>query len=122
MTDPKKRILIVDDEKGVTATFCRLLELSGYQIEEAHSGSEGFRRLMGGQFDLVLLDYMMPDIHGDKVCEMIRSEERLKDLPVIIITAYHEQTESRLKAWGATEVLYKPVGSEDILAVIQKFI
>lgn len=117
-----KRILIVDDEKGVTATFRRLLELSDYQIEEAHGGSEGFRRLMGGTFDLVLLDYMMPDIHGDKVCEMIRSEERLKDLPIIIITAYHDQTESRLKAWGASEVLYKPVGSEEILAAIQRFI
>ncbi len=117
-----KRILIVDDEKGVTMTFRRLLELSDYEVGEAHGGSEAFRRLMGGAFDLVLLDYMMPDIHGDKVCEMIRSEARFKDLPIIVITAYHEQTTSRLKAWGASEVLYKPVSSEDILSVIRKFI
>lgn len=117
-----KRILIVDDEKGITMSFRRLLELSDYEIEEAHGGSEAFRRLMGGAFDLVLLDYMMPDVRGDKVCEMIRGEERFKELPIVIITAYHDQTEAKLKAWGASEVLYKPVESQDVLAAIRKFI
>jgi CheY-like chemotaxis protein len=119
-----KRILIVDDEKSITMTFRRLLEIahSDYEIEEAHGGSQAFRRLMQGSFDLVLLDYMMPDVRGDKVCEMIRSEERLKDLPIVIVTAYHDQTEAKLKAWGATEVLYKPVEGKDILNVIRKYL
>lgn len=115
-----KRILIVDDEKSITAAFRRLLELSEFEVTEAHGGAEAFRRLMGGTFDLVLLDYMMPDVRGDKVCEMIRSEERLKDIPVVMITAYHDQTEAKLRAWGATEVLYKPVSSEVILGAIRK--
>jgi CheY-like chemotaxis protein len=117
-----KHILIVDDEKGVTMTLRRLLELAEFNIEEAHSGAEALRRLMQDTFDLVLLDYMMPDVRGDRVCEMIRNEERLKDLPIVMITAYHDQTETKLKAWGASEVLYKPVTSEGILAAIRKFI
>ncbi len=115
-----KRLLIVDDEKAFTLALRRRLELSGYEVEEASGGSDVFRRLLQRPFDLVILDYMMPDIRGNKVCEIVRSEARFKDLPIIIVTAYHNQDEATLKSYGATEVLYKPVAVEELLALIDK--
>lgn len=115
-----KRLLIVDDEKTFTLTLRRRLELAGYETEEAHGGSDVSRRLVQRRFDLILLDYMMPDVRGNKVCEFIRADERHKDVPIIIITAYHDQDERALKAYGATEVLYKPVPAEDLLSVIRR--
>ncbi|HTL70219.1 MAG TPA: response regulator [Candidatus Eisenbacteria bacterium] len=117
-----KRLLIVDDEKNFTLSIRRLLELSGYETEEAHSGSEVYPRMLKRAFDLVILDYMMPDVKGDKVCEMIRSEDRLKNIPIIIVTAYHDQTEERLRAWGATEVVYKPVETDVLIRMVKKYL
>ncbi len=117
-----KRLLLVDDEKGFTMALRRKLEFSGYEIEEAQGGADALRRLLTRPFDLVLLDYMMPDLRGNKVCEVIRQEERLKDLPIIIVTAYHDQSEESLKGYGATEVIYKPVGTDDLLARIEKYL
>src|SRR5262245_55720212 len=114
------RILIVDDEKEFTMVLRRKLELEGYEIEEAHRGSDVLPRLYQRPFDVVLLDYMMPDVRGHKVCEMIRSEEKFENLPVIVVTAYHDQSESALKAYGATEVFYKPVSAEDLIDAIKR--
>lgn len=118
----KRRILIVDDEKGITMSLRRMFELEGYEIEEIHRGAEAFRRLSTTDFDLVLLDYLLPDVKGDKVLDMIRSDERLRDLPVFIVTAYHDQTEERLKACGATEVFYKPVSAETLIRRAKEYL
>jgi CheY-like chemotaxis protein len=117
-----KRLLLVDDEKSFTLSLRRKLELCGYEIEETDRGSDVFRRLLQRPFDLVLLDYMMPDVRGNRVCENIRSEERFKDLPVIVVTAYHDQDEKAVKAWGASEVMYKPVAADDLVKMIRKYL
>lgn len=117
-----KRLLIVDDEKGYTMTLRRKLELQGYEIDESHSGADALKRLMETTYDLVLLDYMMPDLRGNKLCAMIREDERTRDVPVIVVTAYHDQSEESLKAYGATEVIYKPVATEDLLLRIRKYL
>lgn len=115
-----KRILIVDDEKDFTMALRRKLELEGFEIEETHRGADVLPRLYQRPFDLVFLDYMMPDVRGHKVCEMIRSEEQFKDLPILIVTAYHDQEEHLLKAYGATEVFYKPVPTDELLDAVKR--
>ena len=115
-----KRILIVDDERDVAMLLEHQLEQHGYEIEKIYSGSEALTRIFQGGYDLILLDYGMKDIKGDRISLLIREDAKLRTLPVIIVTAHIEVDENEFKEYGATEVLYKPVESEDLLAAVKK--
>ncbi len=115
----KKRLLIVDDEKKITMLLQGWLENQPYEIEQAHSGSEALRRVFKGGLDLVLMDYEMKDIKGDRLCLMIREDNNMRKLPVIIVTAHHEIDEQIFKEYGANEVIYKPVDAEELVSKIE---
>ena len=115
-----KRILIVDDERDVAMLLHHQLEQHGYEIERIHSGSEALTRIFRGGFDLVLMDHAMKDIKGDRICLLMRADEKLRALPVIIITAHIEVDEHEFKEYGANAVLYKPVESEELIAAVKK--
>ena len=117
-----KRIMLVDDERDLTNIFHQMLGNSGHEVVEVANGSDVYRRVLAEHFDLVLLDYHLRDIKGDKVCEIIRSDEALKDLPVIIVTGYRNLDEAFFKAIGANEVLYKPVHREDLVRAVEKYL
>src|SRR3989338_2801299 len=115
-----KRIMVVDDERDYTQILHRMLERSGYEIVEIWHSPDVFRRLMNESFDLVILDHAMLELQGDRICEMIRSEEKLKDLPLIVVTAYRNIQEDSFKALGAQEVVYKPVDREELLEKVER--
>src|SRR3989338_3533734 len=115
-----KRILIVDDERDVAMLLEHQLEQHGYEIEKIYSGSEALTRIFQGGYDLILLDYGMKDIKGDRISLLIREDAKLRTLPVIIVTAHIEVDENEFKEYCATEVLYKPVESEDLLVAVKK--
>ena len=117
-----KRILIVDDDREYTHLFHQMLEREGYEVVELANGADVYRRLLGESFDLVLLDYRMKDVRGDKICENIRSEETLKNLPLIIVTAYRDIDEAFFKSLGANEVIYKPVDREELITKVAKYL
>jgi CheY-like chemotaxis protein len=114
------RILIVDDERDVAMLIHHYLEMKDYTVEEAYSGSEALKRIFSGDIDLVLLDYGMRDIKGDRVCMLMRSDEKTKKLPVIIVTAHVEVDDNLFKQYGATEVVYKPVDTDELYKKIAK--
>ena len=116
----KKRILIVDDERDVAMVMHHYLENEDYDVEEVHTGSEALNRIFSGDYDLILLDYAMKDIKGDRVCLLMRADDKMKKLPVIIVTAHVEVDDRVFKEYGANDVLYKPVSSDDLKEVIQK--
>ena len=116
---PRKRILIVDDERDVAKLLHAYLERE-YEVEEAHSGSDALARIFKGEFDLVLLDYAMKDIKGDRICELTRNDKTTHKLPVIIVTAHVEVDEKQFREYGASDVLYKPVSGHDLLEKIEK--
>ncbi len=115
-----KRILIVDDERDVAMLLHHLLEQRGYEIEKIYSGSEALTRIFQGGFDLVLMDYGMKDIKGDRICLLIRADEKFQSLPIIMVTAHIEVGEKELKEYGANAVLYKPVESQTLFEVVEK--
>src|SRR3989344_284411 len=117
-----KRIMIVDDDREYTHLFHQMIERVGYEIVEVSHGSEVFTRLMTESFDLVILDYGMKDTRGDQICHNIRSEEKLKDLPLIVVTGYRDVDETFFKAIGANEVIYKPVNRTDLIEKVEKYI
>ena len=83
---PKGKILVVDDEADIRESLQALLEMEGYVVDLAASGAEGLRAVEARDYDLMLLDLMMPDLSGMEVLQEVRSHDR--DLPVFLITAY----------------------------------
>jgi two-component system response regulator RegX3 len=81
----KARILIVEDEAAIRTGLIDVLVYHGYDVDAAAEGPEGLRKALGGGFDLVLLDVMLPGIDGFDVCRRIRDQDR--DQPVILLTA-----------------------------------
>jgi DNA-binding NtrC family response regulator len=118
---PKGRILVVDDEADIRESLETLLCLEGYTVELAQNGAEGLRRAEAANYDMVLLDLMMPDRSGMEVLREIR--ERDTETPVFMITAYGsaEVAVSALKN-GANDYFSKPWDNEKLLLEIDRMI
>jgi len=118
---PKGRILVVDDEADIRESLETLLCLEGYTVELAQNGAEGLRRAEASNYDMVLLDLMMPDRSGMEVLREIR--ERDTETPVFMITAYGsvEVAVSALKN-GANDYFSKPWDNEKLLLEIDRMI
>ena len=117
-----KRILIVDDERDIAMLLHHYLEVKDYVIEEVYNGAEAMKRIFSDEFDLVLLDYDMRDIKGDRICQLTRADEKMRKLPVIIVTAHVEMDDKFFRDYGATDVIYKPLDSDELVRKIEKYI
>jgi sigma-B regulation protein RsbU (phosphoserine phosphatase) len=104
------RILVVDDNDDNRYTLTLYLDLEGYSnVAVAHDGEEAIATLKQGAFDLVLLDVMMPKVDGYQVLTWMKGESRLRDLPVIMISALNEVNSIvRCIELGALDYLMKP--------------
>jgi DNA-binding NtrC family response regulator len=126
--EPKK-ILIVDDEKDTVEMITALLELEGYQILFALSGGDAMRILAAeGQkvsesktpVDLILLDILLGDVDGRDICRKIKEDEKLKFIPVIILTVRSSlQDKINSLDLGADDYLTKPFINEELLAKVR---
>ncbi len=114
----KKRILIADDDKQCLTYLRHLLEDDGYDIDEASGGSEVLRRLAQGSYDLLLLDFEMKDIKGDRISLMLSMDKLYEKLPILMVTGHMEKSEHVFKEYGATDVIYKPFESHDFLSKV----
>lgn len=81
-----KKILIVDDNPKNVQLLAKLLSDNNYIVETAMSGEEALYWIGESDFDLVLLDIMMPEMDGFEVCDKIKANEKYCDLPVIFLT------------------------------------
>jgi DNA-binding NtrC family response regulator len=111
-------VLIIDDEVAIRESLQTLLEFEGYSVDTAGDGMEGLTRIAERPFDLVLLDFALPERNGLEILQDIR--ERDADLPVIMITAYGtvENAVNAMQA-GATNFIQKPWDNEKLLADVR---
>ncbi len=111
-------VLIVDDEAAIRESLQTLLEFVGYSVETANDGEEGLTRIAERPYDLILLDFALPERNGIEVLHDIR--ERDAELPVIMITAYGtvENAVNAMQA-GATNFIQKPWDNEKLLADVR---
>jgi CheY-like chemotaxis protein len=114
----KKHILVIDDNAAIRNLLKIRLEYSGHTVNLAENGRAGLMMLGQANYDLVLLDYMMPGVTGLTVLQHI--QERDPSIPVVMLTGHTDcQLESQAIAAGARACLYKPfnwVELENILS------
>jgi two-component system alkaline phosphatase synthesis response regulator PhoP len=115
----KKRILVVDDEKNIRDLLKFNLEKEGYDIVQAKDGKEALEKVKDN-IDLVVLDLMLPEIDGLNVCKKIRSDEKLGDLPIIMLTAKSEDIDRIIGLeLGADDYITKPFNTRELIARIK---
>ena len=114
-----KRILVVDDDENILSLERTILEQKGFDVTTAEGGEEALRVLRKDSFDLVLLDVMMPDKDGFEVCRQIKQEPRLRNLPVIFLTA-KGGGEALAEGFDSGAVMYinKPFTANKLLTIV----
>jgi DNA-binding response OmpR family regulator len=119
----KKKILIVDDVPKNIELAANILQTRSYNITFAKSGASALEKVESIDFDLILLDVMMPEMDGFEVCEKLKANEKTKDIPVIFVTARSE-TENVVKGFelGAVDYVTKPFQTEELLARVKTHI
>ena len=115
---PTPLILVVDDQESNRDVLCRRLLRRGYRTREACDGTEALRMIKGEDYDLVILDVMMPGISGLAVLEQVRFTRSRADLPIIMATA-RDQSADIVEALrkGANDYVTKPIDF-DMLGMI----
>lgn len=114
------KILIVDDSPLNIQVVAGILGKRGYDISYATSGSHALVLVADAQFDLILLDLMMPGMDGYEVCKRLRDMDAYKNVPIIFLTAKHDE-ESIVKGFevGGQDYLTKPFNSSELLARVE---
>ena len=116
--------LIVDDSKVMREMVIACLRaLEGLAFTHAASGLEALEKLSLQAFDVVVLDLNMPDIGGYEVIEFIRGQDKLLNLPILVVTTRgDESSRARALAAGATRFMTKPFAPEALLGEVRALI
>ncbi len=113
-------VLLVDDSPDSLAMLTDALNLSGMQVEIAHSGREALNAVDQSPPDIILMDAMMPGLDGFQTCQIIKGEKGLEDVPVIFMTGFDETEHVvRALASGGVDFIAKPVPLDELLARIK---
>lgn len=118
----KKKILVVEDSPTTMEMKCSILEGAGYEILRATEGIEAIQKVQEEKPDLVLLDIKLPDMDGYQICRLLKKDEALKAIPVIMATA--SKLEKKDEFWGlqvgADAYLTIPFEPEDLVKAVKK--
>ena len=114
-----KRILVVDDDENILNLEKTILEQRGFEVTAAAGGGEALKLLAEKTYDLVLLDVMMPEVDGFTVCRKIKEDAKLKDLPVIFLTA-KGGGEALAEGFESGAIMYinKPFTANKLLTIV----
>jgi two-component system phosphate regulon response regulator PhoB len=114
------KIFIIEDETSIIKLVQHNLEKEGFIVSSSENGSEGLKQLKKFEPNLLLLDWMLPDLSGIEICKHIRKDNKFKTLPIIMLTAKGEE-EDKIKGLesGVDDYLTKPFSYKELLARIK---
>lgn len=116
-----KKVLVVDDDAQICKSLVQFLKFEGFEAESAYDGQDGWEKVQAGNFDLMILDIMMPRMNGFEVLEAVRGSQEYQDLPVILLTAKSDSRDvMEAHRAGATSYLVKPFNLDDLADVIEQ--
>jgi two-component system, OmpR family, response regulator VicR len=121
MLEKPKRILCIEDEAEMIDLMQLILSRKGYQVSGAAGGQEGLEKVRTEMPDLVLLDLMMPDMGGWEVYQQMKSDEKMKDIPVIIVTAKAQSIDKVLGLYIAKvdDYIAKPFSPSELIDSVE---
>jgi len=113
------KILIVEDDKAILMGLKDDLEFEGYKVSIALDGKEGLKQAIDQEFQLIILDILLPELNGYEVCKKLR--EANVDTPILMITAARTEEMDKVLGLelGADDYLTKPVGSRELVARVK---
>jgi len=116
----RQRIAIIEDEADIVEMVRYNLRKAGFEVESFARGREGLEHLRRNPPDLLLLDIMLPDEDGFSICRQLRSDERLKELPVVFLTARGEEIDRIVGLEiGADDYVVKPFSPRELVARVK---
>ena len=114
------KILVADDDQALSRTLSWILKENGYEVLTVPGGEHLFDHLSAEQFDLLLLDIMMPKVDGLQLLQRVKSDPRFKDLPVLMISSMPpEEATVRSLGLGASDFIPKPFRVRELLARVK---
>lgn len=120
MTTLTARILIVEDEPAQRTILSYNLSREGYQAVEAADGDEALLLVQEQEFDLILLDWMLPGVSGIEICRRLKRGQKTKDIPIVMLSARGEDADKvRGLDTGADDYLSKPYSLPELLARVR---
>lgn len=113
----RRKILIIEDEPSIAELEKDYLELSDFEVEIEGRGDSGLARALNEDFDIILLDLMLPDLNGFEICKTIRAE---KDIPILMISAKKDDIDKiRGLGFGADDYITKPFSPSEMVARVK---
>lgn len=123
MLKSDKKILIIDDDLRMDKMLVFLFKGHGFKAEFADSGSHALELLKQFKPDVIILDIMMPNMDGFAVCEKIKKDANLKDIPIIVLSHIsHIESKERALSLGVCDYIEKPFKSLDLIKRIKAVI
>lgn len=111
------KILIVEDEVAIAELEKDYLELSGFDVEMQHTGDMGLKAALNEEFDLIILDLMLPNVDGFEICKKVREK---KNTPIIMVSAKKEDIDKiRGLGLGADDYMTKPFSPSELVARVK---
>ena len=111
------KILIIEDEVAIADLEKDYLELSDFQVDICNTGDEGLRTALAGEYDLIILDLMLPGMDGFEVCKKIREE---KNIPILMVSAKKDDIDKiRGLGLGADDYMTKPFSPSELVARVK---
>ena len=116
----KGKIFIIEDETSIIQLVQHNLEKEGFVVSSSTNGNDGLKELKKFEPNLLLLDWMLPDLSGIDVCKSLRRDKNYKNLPIIMLTAKGEE-EDKVKGLesGVDDYITKPFGFNELMARIK---
>ena len=115
-----QKVLVIDDDPTQVKFLETRLRENGFDITSTQEASEGLRLAMSHEFDLILLDVMMPIINGYNLCRLLKSVEQKKAIPIILLTSRDEYEDIQIgREMGADAYLTKPISMHELLKTIR---
>lgn len=118
-----KRILVVEDTKSIREIVAYMLRNRGFEVVEAGTGDEGWKKATSEAFDLIVLDAMLPGRTGFEICTDLKSSEKHRKIPIIMLTAITQDSGKDDDYWKeksrADDFMSKPFKAQELVARIE---
>ena len=121
--DAKPKVLVVDDEDDIRKLLKRVLSQKGYVVVEASKGLEALQKVRDEQPDVILLDAMLPEVHGFDICRRIKGSRRYGHIPIVMVSAIYRGwrvAEDLKTSYGVDAFLEKPFKVADVLLHVER--